>query len=200
MKKKTIKWILGIIGIIFLGAVGSGLWQIGIEPASSWILDALFKITTLGLSYFEDAFYRDVAKGLHEETSIFTLYFIFVGFTIFFGYIWSTTSGDRASKFNKFRQRWRGLILKILTIYLFSLLVFQYSTITRRNRIITDFRRRFTIAKSLLDEQEEEFLLSKFSMIKSKQDYLNVNNMLIEMSSKKIQDLKSSSVKDKTEQ
>lgn len=198
MKKKTIKWILGVIGVVFLGAIGSGLWQIGMEPASSWILDALFKITTLGLSYFEDAFYRDVAKGLHEETSLFALYFIFIGFMIFLGYMWGDIFFGRASKFNKIRQRWRGPILKILTIYLVALLVFQYSTITRRNRIITDFRRRFTIAKFLLDEQQEEEILGKFSMIKSKQDYLNVNNMLIEMARKKVQDLPSPSVKDKT--
>lgn len=198
MKKKTIKWILGIIGIIFLGAIGSGLWQIGIEPVGNWFLDAIFEITTFGLSSFSDAFYRDVAKGLHEETSIFVLYFIFGGFMILFGYVWSVNSGDGVSKLNKIIQRWRVLILKICMIFITTLLIFQYSTITRRNRIITDFRRRFTIAKFVLDEQQEEEILSKFSMIKSKKDYLYVNNMLIEMASKKVQDLESSSIKDKT--
>ena len=200
MKKKTIKWILGVIGLIFLGAIGSGLWQIAIEPVGNWFLDAVFTITTLGLSSFSDAFYRDVAKGLHEETSIFTLYFIFVGFMIFFGYAWSVNSGDGVSKLNKIIQRWRVLILKICMIFLATLLIFQYFTIVNRNRIITNFRQRFTAAKFMLDEQEEEKILARFAIIKNKQDYVDLINTLQEIANKRLQDLISPSVKDKTEQ
>ena len=237
MKKRTIQCILGIIGVIFLGAIGSGLWQIGLEPVGNWLMDAIFKITTLGLSSLSDAFYREVAKGLHEDSSLLASYLLVLGFFWYFGDLWINMATNDIEKTvkkeheniiakieenkdlspdekklqieeamdelgKKYQRAHKKscIHLKIILIFFATLITFQFLTVLQQNHIITDFRRRFSIGKIFLNEQEEEKILSKFSMITSKQDYLNVNNMFIELVNKKVEDLTSSSVKDKTEQ
>lgn len=102
MKKKTIKWILGIIGLIFLGALGSGLWQIVIKPLTFWFLETIFNIMTLGLSSLSDAFYTEVAEGLHEEPSLenltLLLIIIFTCCVIKLGDILGERSASRVKK------------------------------------------------------------------------------------------------------
>ena len=98
MKNKAIKSILGVIGLIILSAIGSGLWQIGLEPVGSWLFDVFFKITTLGSSSLSDAFYQEVAKGLHEESSVHALFLLWLGSI----YLISSRWGDmRTGKYNK---------------------------------------------------------------------------------------------------
>ena len=52
----------------------------------------------------------------------------------------------------------------------------------------------------MLNEQEEEKILARFAIIKNKQDYVDLINTLQEIANKRLQDLISPSVKDKTEQ
>lgn len=73
MTGKKLKWLLGAIGVIFLGALGSGLWRWAFEPLSTWFGKSLFTIATLGLESLRDSIYVDVAKGLHEAPSLILL-------------------------------------------------------------------------------------------------------------------------------
>jgi len=102
MKKKTIKWIFGVIGLILLGALGSGLWQIALKPFTFWFLETIFNIMTLGLSSLSDAFYTEVAEGLHEEPSLenlmLLLIIIFTYWGMRFGDILGERSASRAKK------------------------------------------------------------------------------------------------------
>lgn len=102
MKKKTIKWVLGVIGLIFLGAIGSGLWQIGIQPIFDWVSDKVFSTTTLGFSLLSDAFYRDLAKGFHEESSVLNMWLIILVFCFAFGgYIGDYLGNKQSNRIEK---------------------------------------------------------------------------------------------------
>jgi hypothetical protein len=67
----TIKrWFLAIPGALLVGALGSGLWEIGIKPAGTWIGRATLDVVTLGSSQLKDAVYLEAAKGNHEKASL----------------------------------------------------------------------------------------------------------------------------------
>ena len=73
MNEKKIPLIFGILGAILIGAIGSGLWNIVLEPALSWLGKSLFTIATLGLNSARDAIYADIARGYHESPSLILL-------------------------------------------------------------------------------------------------------------------------------
>jgi len=198
MKKKKIKLILGIIGLIFLGALGNALWDI-IVPVGNWFLNIIFKITTLGLSSFDDAFYRSVAKGLHEESSLETLGLITIIIAVYIGgelgkiiieYTeWHPTkkikkmSSDEQDKYLKklnLSSR-RFAYIKAITLIIFtSFIIFRQATIFKRNHEVTRFRQVFTMTKFVMNEEEEELILTRFAAIQNKQDYWDVINTLIQ--------------------
>ncbi|MFB0555639.1 MAG: hypothetical protein ACETWQ_20225 [Phycisphaerae bacterium] len=194
MKKKIVKGTLGIIGLIVLGAIGSGLWDIGIKPIFIWFLEAIFKITTLGISSLSDSFYRSVASELHEDTSSFLQTLIIFLFVMFFiilldklMYIYFQIQ-DLTKKYIKkrvtiFNER-TDLVVMIILV---SLICIQFFNHSYRNRLLGDFRQKFTIAKVVLNEKEEEIILAKFSTMKNKKDYVNLMDTLQEKIDNEVQ-------------
>lgn len=240
MKKKTIKWILGVIGIILLTLLGNALWVL-IEPAWDWFLNITFKITTLGLASRSDAFYQRVAKGLHEEPSleVLSLIILIICFycggeigKIFVEYdVFSSKKkkkkleGMDEKEYSEYLEKLKRKIRRhdyIKVIILIAVVIFltlRLSTFANRNNAVSHFRRVFTAAKYAMNNEEEELILLEFSAIKNKQDYSNVIKKLQEKlarkqqelekegqrlevehqkAKKRIEDLTSSSVKDKT--
>lgn len=258
MKKKTIKWILGIVGLIFLGVLSNALWD-QIEPAWKWFLNIAFKITTLGLASRSDDFYQRVAKGLHEESSLQVLFLV----TLIIVYYVAGEIGkilgergrkrvdkklqeikDRIEQYEKstnndaqilkqkaidehneyidklLRSSRRSTRIWISWLIIFSsFILLRQTTIINRNNAVTHFRRVFTAAKYAMNDEEEELILLEFSAIKNQQDYSNVLKKLQEKlaekgqelekeqqrleierqkAEKELEDLTSSSVKDKT--
>jgi hypothetical protein len=67
------KWkkaALGIVGAVLLGALGSGLWDVGIKPGSRWLGNAILNVATLGSVAVKDATYREAAKGPHDAPAL----------------------------------------------------------------------------------------------------------------------------------
>ena len=78
MNKKILKWVVGGFGIIFLGALGSGLWSEFLSPARSWLVDKIIRsISALSIS-FKNYIYANASKGFHEEHSL-TILVVFLG-------------------------------------------------------------------------------------------------------------------------
>ena len=188
MSKRTIKWILGVIGLIFLGALGSGLWQIGIEPVFSWLLGIIFKITTLGLTSLSDAFYQDVAKGLHEDISMeIMIWYLLTAFcvTLFVHEVYH------------YRRLQPPKLFLVISFILFFFSLSQLSKHSYRKKLVTEFRGNFTIAKVMMDQIEEEMMLRNFTEIKNKQDYQNILDAL-DKKQQELEDLTTSNINDKT--
>ena len=73
---KYIKWIIGIIGTILLGAIGSGVWEWILSDLFSWI--GTFVLSTMSSisQVYLDSLYKDIWKGAEysylKEIYVFT--------------------------------------------------------------------------------------------------------------------------------
>ena len=74
MKEETRKIAGTVIITIFLGAIGSGVWQYVLDPMFSSSKNIILDIATLGVTSFKDNLYQEVAKGYHESAS-YAVYF-----------------------------------------------------------------------------------------------------------------------------
>jgi hypothetical protein len=88
------KWWLTIIGTIFLGALGSGLWELAVKPPGTWISKAMYTVVTLGSHRLTDAIYREAARGHHEQASLDVLVILFAGIASLAFYISTNILSD----------------------------------------------------------------------------------------------------------
>lgn len=56
---------MGLLGVVILGALGSGLWQHALEPFFRFIL----RLASLGFDTYKVDVYKEIARGLHEYAS-----------------------------------------------------------------------------------------------------------------------------------
>jgi len=70
--------LLGILGTILLGALGSALWDVALRPASRKLGTLLFTLLTLGAKRARDGIYREAARGHHELPALFILAFVII--------------------------------------------------------------------------------------------------------------------------
>ncbi len=63
------KWLIGTIGTIAIGAVGSGIWDLALKPIVQRTGQLILTVATLGSATVKDEIYREAAKGLHEAAS-----------------------------------------------------------------------------------------------------------------------------------
>jgi hypothetical protein len=82
-KKQGFKWALGVIGAIFVGAIGSGVWQSLLGPAlhgiSRWLLD----LASLGLASYTTNVYHAIAANNQsvvgiEVLNLVTIIYLFI--------------------------------------------------------------------------------------------------------------------------
>lgn len=66
MNKKN---ILSVTGVVILGALGSGLWEL-ISPLFGWVFAGILTITTLGLDSLRDGMYEDAANTIVNKSEI----------------------------------------------------------------------------------------------------------------------------------
>jgi hypothetical protein len=66
---KSYKIIIATVITIFLGAIGSGVWQYILEPIISSSSKVVLDIATLGIESFKNNLYQEIAKGFHEKAS-----------------------------------------------------------------------------------------------------------------------------------
>src|SRR6266446_2247870 len=81
-KGRLLKWLLGLLGTILLGAIGSGVWQGLLGPAlhslRNWVLD----LASLGFRSYKDALYRQIAVDNSNAVNLETLFIVIVLYVI----------------------------------------------------------------------------------------------------------------------
>jgi len=74
---KKLKIICAAIVTIFLGAIGSGIWETVLKPCLVFLSNMTIKLFGKFSTALIDNIYREVAKGFHEQYSFFLLTMFF---------------------------------------------------------------------------------------------------------------------------
>ena len=188
-----------ILGAIFLGAVGSGVWENLLGPLLRSSRDLVLNISSLGINKFRDSVYVSIAKDFHELSSVnvhialemfFFVLFIFCSVALI---ILRRALLDRLGKIQDGQNQreekkdpsyllagkvWRSMswLAAIVSIYLiFATISFvqgiKYAYI---NSAVTHFHQLLTISAPYLDTKNRERISSSFAQIKNKNDYQQI--------------------------
>ncbi len=170
---------------IFLGAVGSGVWEWLLKPAMSGTSELVLDVATLGMERFKDSLYKEVALGFHEDPSLRVHRAVFGFFPSFLLGIGTGILLIRADI--KAGQPQTGLArmveatTKPVLILLFFLLIFsmvQATQVAYVNRAITHFEQLSAMAAPYMTEQQRLMVRSQFSQVGSRSDYVSLIDSL----------------------
>ena len=76
-RKKILIAILALPGAVFIGAIGSGVWDLILKPTLFRGRDTILNIAVLGMEVLKNDIYEEVSKGFHEKPSL-EIYFIVI--------------------------------------------------------------------------------------------------------------------------
>ena len=69
-RRSIVKIAVGIVATVFLGAVGSGLWERFLAPVADWAARRLVAGSGRLATVYLDHLYSEVGRGLHEHASM----------------------------------------------------------------------------------------------------------------------------------
>ena len=191
------KSLLGLAGAIFLGALGSGLWDVAVKPGAQWILRLTLSTVTLGSQTIRNQVYQHAAKGPHEAASSFVM--IVVATLLLATPFWMalriyeerrfyrrTRLSDKEGEKGTLLQMEARLTKLFLTAYiLFGItlvpttgIFIQMLQIQEATKAYTFFSQSMTICRPYIDEQHYQLLLSQYAMIRTKDDYVRITDKL----------------------
>ena len=175
--KKIIKIILGLLGTIVLGAIGSGLWERVLSQWFDMLIIGTVKIMSYLISTYQDSIYADVANGFHEGSSVFIHAIILMVPPIMYFWVWlnhphAQTDSTKNSIVTQFVRSKKGYYsLGILTLSFFFAFSISSFKILYTNQIVTQSLRYLDLVAPHLSEIEYRQLVAEFRSIKTKENY-----------------------------
>jgi hypothetical protein len=174
---KSLVWALGVI---ILGALGSGFWEVLLRYCFISVGHGVLTIITLGISSVRDSFYVEIAKGRTDRVALFLVSFAFLFLGIWTGgLIVFIAGGPRKALLADgvglarwvLALRWAVglLVLCTCSIYWFRLVSIVYVTTA-----VDHFEQTYAICLPLLSPQERDQVRSEFARIRTKADYVAV--------------------------
>jgi hypothetical protein len=73
IKSKALKWILGVLATIVVGALGSGLWQNVFGPALHFVTRWGLDLASLGFASYKTSIYQQIAADNPSDVSVSAL-------------------------------------------------------------------------------------------------------------------------------
>ncbi|MDQ7247913.1 hypothetical protein [Dongia sedimenti] len=64
---KVLKWLVATCGVLLVGAISSGLWEVMLKPILAIVTPIAIHITTLGMTSLDNNIYKDIAQGTHSR-------------------------------------------------------------------------------------------------------------------------------------
>jgi hypothetical protein len=178
----TLKILRFIAATVVLGAVGSGAWEWVLKPSLVGLSEFGLNVATLGVKSFKDALYSDVARGLHEASSL-QLYVTFAsvvpGFLLgaFMAKVRpfkATAAGAKPS----FREKYSATMVWLILLAFFVFFTIHSNQISYVNRAITHVHQLFAIVDPYIQESERLMYRSEFSQVSSSRDYIKLTTKL----------------------
>jgi hypothetical protein len=196
----------GVVGTVFLGAIGSGFWQHLGDPLYSTARDGVLNLATLGLTTLKDLIYADVARGFSEAASTrtqedlaFWFSYVLLGVltlaTLFYRetkrrFQNLTDKSDTAQNELTLEQRAKGvrrslrhmgLVLPIC--WMLSILVvvghlLQAAKETYTAKAISNYQQYVNLVRPFVTDDDVKLLNSQFAQIRTAHDYVMLNDKL----------------------
>jgi hypothetical protein len=193
-----------VVGAILVGAVGSGVWETLVKPFLLLVSNALLTISTLGLQVLVDDVYLEIARGLHEDASVQLLVLMLTliplalldrvialrhviekakareALRVLPSQMTGTPPADGNAQSTEriaiAQAVRRGLI--VLSVGLCTFATFMQVRFLYVNRAIVYFKQSSDVAAPFLSDTEEEVVRATFVSIRSREDFVQLTNML----------------------
>lgn len=172
--RKIFKYILGLIGALFLGALGNGVWEKLLEPAfhitGTWIIELMSYI----FHSYKDNIYKKASDGFHELPSLLLL----VMFIALLAGLYQAvikkhpyvrdTKSQKCSAIAEFIRSKKGYyvtyFISILATTFLYIFIVEYAYV---NLVVTYSEKSINIVNPYIVENERLVLKSEFAKIKN---------------------------------
>lgn len=166
MKKK----IYLVIGTVLLGAIGSGLWDVALNPALSWLGDSIWGMIVRVSSTVEQSVYTDIAEDRQETLKMMSGLLVVIVVLSFFSVLFDIKPFLRQEPQRiPFRVAAVAYIVTIFVITFISLAKNEYIQVRRE-----DYSHLLVIIKPYTTNQEIDQLNSRFARIHTKKGYQSI--------------------------
>ena len=195
------KWAARMLGLIFLGALGSGLWDAALKPVLLRASYGLMTLSSLGIESFRTGTYEWIATGSTGWASVETLALVtalvisILGAA--FAYVLLKSQGleykqklmdghagevPRRSpeEINRLNRRLLKYLRRMVyfmgvVVLLFAGMLFVgLSRASYEYRAVVHFQQALKIASPYLSDTDRSMVESKFAQIHSKSDYVAI--------------------------
>jgi len=203
MRRKNLFIGGGVVSVIILGIFTNALWDL-IKPFTVFLFKIALNLSILGIDSFKNGIYEEIARGLHEYTSIqllFIIHSILLALVIglLFGLLiirkrilefeGEEKSNNKNSFLNKFINVYRNIHKRSVFVWFLIFYVVFTGTIfvldlVRQNYInnaITYFEQLTKIVRPYSTNEQMDLYYSNFSQIHNKNDFVNIINQLEEV-------------------
>lgn len=180
-----IKITLGILGTIFLGAIGSGLWERFLSGFVDSLVGLSIELVSSIFKSYKDGIYETASLGFHETHSLQLL--LFVNILLPIAYIRllqrhpenRKEEGEIDKKIGSFiKGRYGYTLIKILTLSVMISCLIIASKLSYTNRVVTYSTRSLDIVKPYIPESEYDTLVSYYYQVRNADDYSHFNEKI----------------------
>ena len=170
----SIKIIIGAVATVFLGALGSGLWERFLSPFFDYLADSITRAASSLSSSYADSIYERASTLEHSGTSEAAAWLL-----LFFAVLWLFIYGLGGKKeteivsvlhkaFTRQAQSWVGIILSgayLLVIF------FMLSTSSSIQQVRMYSVKNMEIVRPYILPSEYLLMRSEYMQIKSRTDF-----------------------------
>ncbi len=190
----TSKIVIGLIGAILVGALGSAVWENLRNPLFGCFSEFSVRITTLWTKTYLDAMYQEIGRGFSQNYSISsyyslheTVFAVFLATVLIAAKIFMSkkmdmtgSAADTSEKMHYLERRIRTFLTALTLMILALLVFFQICRLSDeyKNNAILHIHQAVTICAPFISETETEGLYSDFSSIRSRDDYIKLDGKL----------------------
>ena len=103
------KWVLSVLGIIFLGAISNGVWESLLRPATHSISRSVLDIASFGVRNYKNGIYQEIAADNQSDVAFETLFRV----TIIYAFILAVYLLDLLGRFDSLRSKGQRVLQRL---------------------------------------------------------------------------------------
>jgi hypothetical protein len=195
----VVKWVVWVLGVIVLGALGSGFWEIVLKPAFVHASYGLMTLSSLGIESVRTGIYEGIATGSTSRAGVqtlnlVTLLTVALSALVFNYFLIHYVESQRERKrldgsaeqrkspeeliqqLRKLLKFQRGLLywLGFWILLMSGMLLVDLSRVFYENAAVVHFQQALKIAAPYLSDTDRATVESRFAQIHSKSEYVAI--------------------------